>query len=129
MRFTHRMPMAVAIGLMSLPAVSHHSDRMYDLATTITLEGVVTEFQYSNPHAWLVVNVKNDDGTVTAWGFEGAAASNMLRAGVRPGDLAPGTRVKISGHPMRDGRPAAEWITSFRLDDGKEFNPRSYRVE
>ena len=129
MRFASSIPVVSALSLISLPGLSHHSDRMYDLDTTITLEGVVNEFQYSNPHAWLLVDVENSDGGVTTWGFEGAAASNMMRAGVRPGDLAPGTRVKISGHPMRDGRPAAEWITTFRLDDNKEFNPRSYRVE
>ena len=128
-RNTYSFPVVMTIALVSLPALSHHSDRMYDLDTTITLEGVVSEFQYSNPHAWLLVDVTNSDGTVTTWGFEGAAASNMLRAGVRPGDLAPGTRVTISGHPMRDGRPAAEWITTFRQDDNKEFDPRSYRVE
>ena len=119
----------VALGVISIPALSHHSDRMYALDTTVELEGVVREFQYSNPHAWLIVDVENDDGTVTTWGFEGSSASNMMRAGVRPGDLAPGTRVRVSGHPMRDGRPAAEWITSFRVEDGEELNPRSYRVE
>ncbi len=40
----------------------NHSDRMYALDTTVTLEGVVREFQYSNPHAWLIVDVENDDG-------------------------------------------------------------------
>ncbi len=129
MRISIGFTAIAACGVLSLPALSHHSDRMYALDTTVTLEGVVREFQYSNPHAWLIVDVENDDGSVTTWGFEGSSASNMMRAGVRPGDLAPGTRVRVSGHPMRDGRPAAEWITSFRVEDGKEFNPRGYRVE
>ena len=129
MKFITCVSVAMGIGVLALPVLAHHSDRMYDLDTTITLEGVVKEFQYTNPHSWLLVDVENEDGTVTTWGFEGASASNMLRAGVRPGDLAAGTRVTVSGHPMRDGRPAAEWITTFRQEDGKELNPRGYRVE
>ena len=128
MRFAAVVSVAMSIGFLSRPVLAHHSDRMYDLGTTITLEGVVNEFQYTNPHAWLLVDVENEDGTVTTWGFEGASTSNLLRAGVRPGDLVPGTRVTISGHPMRDGRPAAEWITSTRLEDGKELNPRGYLI-
>ena len=116
------------VGAMTLSPLfvsAHHSDRMYDLQTTITLEGVVSEFQYTNPHSWLLVEVENDDGSVTTWGFEGPSPSNLLRAGVRPVDLAPGTRVAVTGHPMRDGRPAAEWITTVRRDDGAELDPRA----
>ncbi len=118
---------AAAVAL-SIPALAHHSDRMYDLGITITLEGVVSEFQYTNPHSWLLVDVEKEDGTATTWGFEGPSPSNLLRAGVRPVDLAPGTRVSVTGHPMRDGRPAAEWITTIRQEDGRELDPRSYRI-
>ncbi len=119
--------MLLFIGAIAFSPVlvnAHHSDRMYDLQTTITLEGVVSEFQYTNPHSWLLVEVQNNDGSVTTWGFEGPSPSNLLRAGVRPVDLAPGTRVAVTGHPMRDGRPAAEWITTVRQEDGKELDPR-----
>ena len=49
----------------------------------------------------------------------------LVRAGVRPVDLAPGTRVAVTGPPLRDGRPAAEWITTVRQDDGRELDPRA----
>ncbi len=110
------------VAALSLPALAHHSDRMFDQDTVITLEGVVKEFQYTNPHAWLLVDIENEDGTVTTWGFETGAPSALMRAGIRPIDLAPGTVVTISGYPMRDGRPAAELIVVTR-EDGREFHP------
>lgn len=106
----------------SWPVSAHHSDKMFDLGAVITMEGVVKEFQYTNPHAWLIVDVVNDDGTVTTWGFETGAPSSLIRADIRPVDLLPGTRITISGHPMHDGRPAAEWTTAV-LEDGKMLNP------
>ena len=106
-------------------AAAHHSDRMFDHDAVVTLEGVVKEFQYTNPHSWLLVDVENEDGSVTTWGFESGPPSNLMRAGIYPADLSPGTRITISGHPLRDGRPAAEWINATRTDDGREFLPET----
>ena len=90
----------------------------------VTVSGTVKEFQYTNPHSWLLVDVKNDDGTVTTWGFEAEGPSTLTRAGIRKSDFAPGTAITITGNPMRDGRPAAAWVKATR-GDGKEFNPRA----
>ena len=120
----------VAIGLgAALIAVGstvwgHHSAFMFDFEKEVTLDGVVKEFQYTNPHSWLLVDVANDDGTVTTWGFEAEGPSTLMRAGIRRSDLSPGTRLSIAGNPMKDGRPAAAWINATRAD-GVEFNPRA----
>jgi hypothetical protein len=97
---------------------------MFDDQKEITVTGVVKEFQFTNPHSWLLVDVKNEDGTVTTWGFEAEGPSTLARAGIRPSDLTPGTELTITGNPMRDGRPAAAWIRATRAD-GKEINPRA----
>jgi hypothetical protein len=109
----------------SAPALAHHSAAMFDDKKTVTFEGVVKEFQYTNPHSWLLVDVTNKDGTVTTWGFEGEGPSTLTRAGIRPSTLPVGTKLRISGHPMKDGRPAAIWIDAVRLSDGKKFDPRA----
>lgn len=106
-------------------AHAHHSDQMFDHDAIVEFEGVVKEFQYTNPHTWLIVDVDNEDGTTTTWGFESGPPSNLMRAQVYPQDLTPGTRISIRGHPMRDGRPAAEWMDAKRLEDGKEFFPET----
>jgi hypothetical protein len=103
---------------------AHHSGTMFDENKEVTLEGVVKEFQYTNPHSWLLVDVTNPDGTVTTWGFEAEGPSTMMLRKVRRGDFTPGTKVRITGHPMKDGRPAAAWTKGVRLTDGTEFYPR-----
>jgi hypothetical protein len=112
-----------------IAAWAHHSTTMFDKESEVTLEGVVKEFQYTNPHSWLLVDVTNDDGTVTTWGFEAEGPSTLMRAGIRKSDFQPGTKLTITGKPMKDGRPAAAWITAVR-GDGKVFNPRQgFRVQ
>ena len=113
---------AGVIGTMVEPIVAHHSGAMFEKVKTITVEGVVKEFQYTNPHSWLLVDVKNKDGTVTTWGFEAEGPSTLQRARIRPSDFAPGTKLKITGRPMRDGSPAAAWVDAVRAD-GKRFDP------
>jgi hypothetical protein len=115
---------ALGAALLSAPALAHHSAVMFDDQKEITVTGTVKEFQYTNPHSWLLVDVKNEDGTVTTWGFEAEGPSTLTRAGIRKSDFAPGTEVTITGNPMRDGRPAALWVRATR-GDGKEFDPRA----
>jgi hypothetical protein len=118
-----RKILAAAIGVLVVaPAFAHHSAVMFDDQKEITVTGKVKEFQYTNPHSWLLVDVKNADGTVTTWGFEAEGPSTLTRAGIRKSDLMPGTEITITGHPMRDGRPAAAWMKATRAD-GKELNP------
>ncbi len=116
---------ALALGAVAIPAGAHHSAAMFDPAKEVALTGVVKEFQYTNPHSWLLVDVKNKDGSVTTWGFEAEGPSTLLRAGIHRGDFAPGTAIAIKGSPHRDGRPAAAWISATRLSDKKDFNPRA----
>jgi hypothetical protein len=109
--------------LTATGALAHHSGAMFEETKTVTLEGVVKEFQYTNPHSWLLVDVTNADGTVTTWGFEAEGPSTLQRAGIRPGDFAVGTKITITGRPMKDGRPAATWEFAIRAD-GRRFDPR-----
>ena len=104
--------------------IAHHSAAMFDEKKTITVEGEVKEFQLTNPHSWLLVDVKDKSGKVTTWGFEAEGPSTLARAGIKPSDLRPGTGLKITGNPMKDGRPAAIWVSAVRAD-GKAFNPRA----
>ena len=107
----------------SVPVAAHHSGAMFEEKKTITVEGVVKEFQYTNPHSWLIVTVTNKDGTVSTWGFEAEGPSTLQRAGIRPSEFKPGTKVTMTGRPMKDGKPAAIWVVAVR-GDGKKFDPR-----
>ena len=113
----------VALGAAAFEAAAHHSGAMFDDAKEVTLTGTVKEFQYTNPHSWLLVDVKDADGNVTTWGFEAEGPSTLMRAGIRKSDLPPGTEITITGRPMKDGRPAAAWTKATRLSDNKELLP------
>ena len=117
--------LGVVLSFVSLASMAHHSGSMFEEEKTITLTGVIKEFQYTNPHSWLIVNVTGEDGKVTAWGFEAEGPSTLLRAGIKKSDFKPGTELTITGRPMRDGRPAAYWVKAVRVEDGKEFFPGS----
>jgi hypothetical protein len=117
----------LAVGALAgaaMPGLAHHSATMFDDKKTVTVEGVVKEFQYTNPHSWLLVDVTGKDGKVTTWGFEAEGPTTLQRAGIRPSDFKPGTKLTITGNPMKDGKPAAIWVDAVRAD-GKKFNPRA----
>lgn len=104
-------------------AAAHHSASMFDPTKLVEVTGIVKEFQYTNPHSWLLVDVTNDDGTVTTWGFEAEGPSTLMRAGIRMSTLPPGTEITIRGNPMKDGRPAAAWVDATVA--GETINPRN----
>ena len=101
---------------------AHHGQAMYD-EKEITVEGVVKEFQFTNPHSWLIVDVTNKDGSVTTWGFEAEGPNTMIGKGIHKSDFLPGTKVTITTHPMKNGQPAGMWLKAVR-EDGKVFDPK-----
>jgi uncharacterized protein DUF6152 len=107
---------------VAAPAIAHHSGAMFEATKTITVEGVVKVFEYTNPHSWLWVTVTNDE-TTTDWGFEAEGPSTLFRAGIKKNDLKPGDKVTVTGRPMKDGRPAAAWVSLIK-EDGTELRPR-----
>jgi hypothetical protein len=68
--------------------------------------------------------VTGEDGKVTTWGFEAEGPTTLLRSGIRKSSLPVGTKITITGNPMKDGRPAAAWINAT-LEDGTKLDPRA----
>ena len=88
------------------PALAHHSFAMFDMSKQVSISGTVKDFQYTNPHSWVIVTAPGADGKQTEWGFESEGPSTLLRAGIKHSPLSPGDKVTALGFPMRDGRPA-----------------------
>jgi hypothetical protein len=114
---------ACVLAGLSMAAGAHHSGAMFEPVKTITLKGVVKEFEYTNPHSWLWITVTNEDQTTTDWGFEAEGPSTLFRNGIKKNDLRPGDKVTVTGRPMRDGRPAAAWVNAVK-EDGHVLTPR-----
>jgi hypothetical protein len=69
---------------------------MFEDTLMLELKGSVTHFDYVNPHSWLYVNVENDDGSVTEWGFELDAPPRLRRLGISPNFWREGDRGRAS---------------------------------
>jgi hypothetical protein len=109
---------AVAAGVMA-PVQAHHSFAAeFDAAQRVTLDGVVTKVEWTNPHTYFYVDVAETGGTVTNWAVEGGAPNALYRAGWKPTSLKVGDRVVIVGSRAKDGSNLANAI-SFTLSDGR----------
>jgi hypothetical protein len=96
----------VVFGLLlgSVPVVAHHAfTAEFDSSKTLKMTGTVTKFEWTNPHAWFYIDVKNDDGTVTNWGFEMNSPNMLLRNGWTRTSLKPGDAITVEGFGARDG--------------------------
>jgi hypothetical protein len=110
---------AIALGLTS-PAWSHHSHAMFDHSTRATVVGTVTEFVYRNPHGFLYVDVKQDNGETRNYWVEMSNLTNMVLRGIGRTTFKPGDRITVSLHPLKDGRPGGSYLT-ITAADGKVY--------
>jgi hypothetical protein len=90
--------------LSGAPAAAHHSfAAQFDGSKPITLQGAVTKVEWRNPHIWVYLDVKNADGSVTAWQCEGGAPNALTRQGWSRETLESGGPLTIEGYLAKDG--------------------------
>lgn len=94
---------ALALGASS-SAFAHHSAAMFDSAKVITLDGVIKEFQWTNPHTWVQIVVRDASGKDVEWSIESGAPNGMQRQGWKRTSLVPGDKVTLAINPLKDGR-------------------------
>ncbi len=98
--------------LTSGAAIAHHSFAMFDQENPIELEGSVQEFKYTSPHTFILLQVKEKDGSTTVWNLEGSAPSNLVRDGWSSKSLKPGDEIRLMVEPLRSGAPGGAWNAS-----------------
>ncbi len=119
----HVWAAAIAAGLLTAAiAEAHHSFAMFDRNTEIVKSGTVVRWAFNNPHSWLYLNVKDEDGKDTLWSFEGSSPTGLIQRGITGDTFKPGATVTFMYCPLRDGRPGGA-IGWARLDDGNYLNP------
>lgn len=106
------------------PALAHHSFAMFDSAKTLTFEGTVRQFQFTNPHSWLQIVAQDGTGSVKEWSLEMNTLVGLRRGGWRAGSLKPGDKVNVVFHPIRDGSSAGQLLT-VTLADGTVLNAQA----
>ena len=116
-----RACLAAAALLAATPLAAHHSfSAEYDQHKPLKLTGKVTSMRWSNPHAWIYIDVAGPDGKVVSWSLETAAANQLYRRGWRKEDLVFGTLLVVEGYQARNGGPTAN-AASLILPDGRRL--------
>lgn len=119
MRFRGPMVTWSLLCLVAAGARAHHSfSALFDPSARISIEGVVTEFQFIAPHAYIRVDVADEAGSVVHWEIETTSPGQLIRHGLTPDTLRSGDRILAIGNPTRDGRPLMRLLT-ITMPDGE----------
>jgi len=110
---------AMLISALSLPA--HHAfTAEFDTQKPVKLRGIVAKVEMVNPHSWIYVDVKNDDGSITQWMLEAGSPNVLIRRGFTKNSLPKGTEVIFEGFQAKDGSSRANG-RDISLPDGKKL--------
>jgi hypothetical protein len=116
-----------AVLAVAIPASAHHSfSAVFDANMPVEVSGTVTEVEWMNPHAWIYIDVENDDGEITNWAFELGSPNGLIRRGWTRKTVQVGDTISVSGYKARDGSDRGN-ISSIVLADGRELTGASSR--
>jgi hypothetical protein len=115
-----RMVSIAALVVLAAQAATyaHHSNVAFAVETVLTATGTVKEWQWSNPHTWLIMDVDDGKGGKVEWAMEGRAPGVLLRAGWSRSVLKPGDKVTVHYSPSKDGSKVG-MIARVTMADGK----------
>lgn len=115
-----RLAVVLAGALLLLPAsaLAHHSFALFDHENRITLSGVVSDFQWTNPHVYIELDVPDGIGGSTHYSIECASVNVLTRAGWKYNDVKKGDKVTLLVNPLRDGSPGG-MLETATLADGR----------
>ena len=113
----------IAVAMSAIPVVAHHSFAMFDAEKSKTLEGTVKEFQWTNPHSWILLMVDNATGQSEQWAIELGGPAGLARQGWVPKTLTPGMKVTAVIHPLKDGTHGGQYMAVTLPDGTTKGNP------
>jgi Family of unknown function (DUF6152) len=112
---------AVGLVLAAVPVVAHHAFAAeFDQNKPIKVQGAVTKWELTNPHSWIYMDVKGEDGKMTTWMIEGASPNNLYRLGLTKESLPAGSEITVEGYQAKDGSTRAVG-RNITFANGKKF--------
>jgi hypothetical protein len=122
---SRKIPIMIAAGALlaaAAPVWAHHAFAAeFDSSKPVKFKGTVTKMEWINPHAWIHIDVKGDDGTVTEWMIEAAAPNSLLRRGFNKHSLEAGTEIIVEGYQAKDASHRANGSVITYTDGRKLF--------
>ena len=113
----------LAASMSAAPVLAHHSFAAFDQTRQVTLKGVVSEFQWTNPHSWLQLKVKNTEGVAEEWSIEMISPSVLARMGWKKNSIKPGDEVVVVINPVRSGAHGGNMVSITGADGRKIGGP------
>ncbi len=111
----------IAMLLAAVPVIAHHSFAAeFDSKKPVKMRGTVVKMEWINPHSWIHIDVKKDDGKVERWMVEGGAPNALLRRGWTKKSLPEGTEIMVEGFQAKDGSTRANG-RDITFPDGKKL--------
>ena len=117
-------PVTAVLLLLSLAAstYAHHGFvSWFDMSRSVTVKGTVTSFDWTNPHAYIYLDVKDDKGAIVKWSAELGAIAMLTRAGWKRDTLKPGDELTMTGNPAKDGKPVMH-LDKIVFANGQELS-------
>jgi len=112
---------AVGLVLAAVPVLAHHAFAAeFDQNKPIKVQGAVTKWELTNPHSWIYMDVKGQDGKMTTWMIEGASPNNLYRLGLTKESLPAGSEITVEGYQAKDGSTRAVG-RNITFANGKKF--------
>jgi hypothetical protein len=107
--------------LVGVPAIAHHSFAAeFDASKAIRLTGALTKIEWTNPHSYFYIDVKDEKGVAVNWGCEGAAPGALSRRGFKKGDIKLGDTLIVDGYRAKDGSHLID-ARRVTLPDGRNI--------
>jgi hypothetical protein len=112
----------VGLLVLSVPVIAHHGGAAYESGSKITLKGTIANFEWTNPHSQVHLDVTDESGNVVHWNFESQPPSILIHAGWNKNSLKPGDKVTIVATPAKNGS-AVGLLSKVTFADGRELTP------
>ena len=118
--------LAVSGFVISRPLFAHHSSAAYEMEHPVNMKGVVTNMEWTNPHVFIFLDVKDDNGSAEEWRVEGNSPNMLVRTGWKREMIKAGDQILVNGAPAKNGSKVMRLVT-LTLENGQKYDGQGFK--